>query len=569
MKGMDISYLTLFYPYPKARNSPQAAEWTKALKAEREQLVRYGVFTKIKKSDIPDGTKIVDTKWVYIVKRKPDGGILKYKARKVGRGFSQEAGKSYDSNQTFAQMMRPETFKMLLAIALHLGWKVRQWDVVAAYLQAPLHHQVYVSDINEKGETGYWLLHKALYGLKQAGYEWFKTLQEILRKAGLNQCIGDEGTYVGSQTIIGTHVDDLLAIGPSEEALGKVERAIEDHVELDKKGQPAQMLGMEIKWGKDFVVLTQQHLIESTHQLHSISSSQSNKMSQSNKTSLPTNTEPFERTNNPEEPRCNKTKYQALIEGLLFIARMTRPDIAIHVNLLGRLAEDPSVTNHQAALKVLGYLYSTRSEGVTINRPLKLQLEAYADASYGGIEPRSQTGVILTLGQQPVGWYSRRQDIVCLSITEAEYVACCEGAKDLAWARQFLRGLQLPNTNPTCMLWTDSEGAQDLSKTTKFMRRSRHIKHRFHYLRQQVQQGLLTIHFIPGKENPADPLTKLLQMIAINNWKMIWIGTNGSNASRERLGGTKGIRAREGVKIYPEALLDHGGQGKMKLASNR
>jgi len=46
---------------------------------------------------------------------------------------------------------------------------------------------------------------------------------------------------------------------------------------------------------------------------------------------------------------------------------------------------------------------------------------------------------------------------------------------------------------------------------------------------------------------------------------MIWIGTNGSDALGERLGGTKGIRAREGVKIYPETLLDHGGQGKMKL----
>jgi len=73
----------------------------------------------VETSDIPEGTKIVDTKWVYIVKRKPDGGILKYKARKVGRGFSQEAGKSYDSDQTFAQMMRSETFKILLVIALY------------------------------------------------------------------------------------------------------------------------------------------------------------------------------------------------------------------------------------------------------------------------------------------------------------------------------------------------------------------------------------------------------------------------------------------------------------------
>jgi len=103
----------------QARNSPQASEWAKAREKEQDQLVKYGVFTKIKKSDIPEGTKVVDTKWVYTIKRNPDGSILKYKARKVGREFSQEAGKSYDTDQTFAQMMRPETFTMLLVIALY------------------------------------------------------------------------------------------------------------------------------------------------------------------------------------------------------------------------------------------------------------------------------------------------------------------------------------------------------------------------------------------------------------------------------------------------------------------
>jgi len=46
----------------QARNSPLAAEWAKARAKERVQLEKYGVFTKINKSDIPEGTKIVDTK---------------------------------------------------------------------------------------------------------------------------------------------------------------------------------------------------------------------------------------------------------------------------------------------------------------------------------------------------------------------------------------------------------------------------------------------------------------------------------------------------------------------------
>jgi len=94
--GADPDHLT----DQQARTSPQAREWTKARIKEREQLLRYQVFTKIRKSDIPDGTQIVDTKWVYLVKRKADGTIEKYKARKVGRGFTQQEGINYD--ETYA-----------------------------------------------------------------------------------------------------------------------------------------------------------------------------------------------------------------------------------------------------------------------------------------------------------------------------------------------------------------------------------------------------------------------------------------------------------------------------------
>ena len=209
-------------------------------------------------------------------------------------------------------------------------------------------------------------MHKALYGLKQAGHEWFKTLQQIMWANGLEPCIGDEGTYVGQSIIVGTHVDDLLAIGDRAETLNKLENGIEESVELEKRARPERMLGMELKWKENSVILTQTHLIESTYQLYLT------QFPQYKKHSLPTNGEPFECTSSPDVPRCDQTKYQALVGSLLFIARMTRPEIAIHVNLLRRLTEDPSTTNYQTALRVLEYLYSTRSEGVTINKPSHL-----------------------------------------------------------------------------------------------------------------------------------------------------------------------------------------------------
>jgi len=72
-------------------------------------------------------------------------------------------------------------------------------------------------------------LNKALYGLKQAGHEWYKTLQWILEIAGLKKYIGDEGTYVGKhrRVIIGTHINDLIGIAPTNEDLDIVETSCE------------------------------------------------------------------------------------------------------------------------------------------------------------------------------------------------------------------------------------------------------------------------------------------------------------------------------------------------------
>jgi hypothetical protein len=57
---------------------------------------------------------------------------------------------------------------MVLVVDIYRDWDIKQWDVVAAYLQAGLdpNQTEYTEDTNEKGNIEYWLLHNALYGLK-------------------------------------------------------------------------------------------------------------------------------------------------------------------------------------------------------------------------------------------------------------------------------------------------------------------------------------------------------------------------------------------------------------------
>ena len=338
--------------------------------------------------------------------------------------------------------------------------------MVAAYLQALLEHDVYITDINEEE---YWKLDKALYALKQAGHEWFKTLCNIL---SMHQCIGDEGTYTSRnyQLFIDTHVNDLIGIAPTENDLDNAENPVERRVELGKRGKPTNMLGVELHWSDRKVVLIQTRLKDSM-------TTQFLAGEDGGKHSRPLNADDYKSPENP--PNETHPKFQAIVGGLLFIARMTRPDISIHANLLGRRTKDATPTHYYTALKVLRYL---REEGLILRKAENLSLHIYTDAAYGGEAATSQTGSMMYLGQQLVGWYSQRQDVVSLSVTEAEHIGNCEGAKDAAWSHQFLKELNI-HQKPT-----DREGFYHLGKTQKFSRKSRHIEHRYHYVRQQVRQ---------------------------------------------------------------------------------
>ena len=84
----------------------------------------------------------------------------------------------------------------------------------------------------------------------------------MVTKAGLTQSIGDPGCFYNKENglILSTHVDDMIAIAPSEKELDTLEKAIETHVELDKMGIPKKLLGMELTWGEG-VKLTQKTAI--------------------------------------------------------------------------------------------------------------------------------------------------------------------------------------------------------------------------------------------------------------------------------------------------------------------
>ena len=98
------------------------------------------------------------------------GEVIKHKARLVAKGYVQKHGVDFD--EVFAPVVRLDTIRLLLALAVNRGWQVHHLDVKSAFLNGELEEEVYVSQPEgyeqKEKEKMVLKLSKALYGLRQA-----------------------------------------------------------------------------------------------------------------------------------------------------------------------------------------------------------------------------------------------------------------------------------------------------------------------------------------------------------------------------------------------------------------
>jgi hypothetical protein len=90
-------------------------------------------YVSITKNDVwevvprPEGKSVIGSRWIYKIKHATDGSEEKFKACFVAKGFSQKEGIDYD--ETFAPVWRYTLIRVVISIAIEMGWKIHQTDV--------------------------------------------------------------------------------------------------------------------------------------------------------------------------------------------------------------------------------------------------------------------------------------------------------------------------------------------------------------------------------------------------------------------------------------------------------
>lgn len=113
--------------------------WKAAMDLEYKALIHNGTWVLVPLHPSFNG---VGSKWIFRIKRHPDGSIQRYKARLVAKGFHQTPG--IDFFETFSPIIKVSTIRVVLTLAVNYGWVLRQLDFNNTILNGNLDEHLYM-----------------------------------------------------------------------------------------------------------------------------------------------------------------------------------------------------------------------------------------------------------------------------------------------------------------------------------------------------------------------------------------------------------------------------------------
>ncbi|GJY38049.1 hypothetical protein Tco_0424413 [Tanacetum coccineum] len=203
------------------------------------------------------------------------------------------------------------------------------------------------------------------------------------------------------------------------------------------------------------------------------------------------------------------THYRGMVDTLMYLTT-SRPDLTFVVCMCAWYQANPTKKHLHAVKRIFKYLRGTVNRGLWYPKDSSIALIAYADADHVGCQDtrRSASECMQLLGDRLVSWSSKRQKSAVISSTKAEYIALSGCCAQVLWMRSQLTDYGLGfNKIP---MYYDNKSAIALCCNNVQYSRSKHIDIRFHFLKEQVENGMVELYFVNTEYQLADIFTKTL-----------------------------------------------------------
>jgi hypothetical protein len=517
------------YHFHQAMQEDDREQFIEAMVKELNDHTINNHWKLVLRSEIGDNPTIKAI-WSFKRKRRPDGSLLKHKARLCAHGGMQVYGVNYWD--TYAPVVNWISIRMMLTVSVIHNLYTTSIDFTLAFPQADADVEIYMEvpvgcEVPEGGDYVCLLL-KNLYGTKQAAKTWFEYLRDSLIASendngyGFTQSEVDPCIFYKDGVTVITWVDDCLIFSRKKDLADQLIRDLKQQFTLSEEGEVSAYLGvkMDLNETTGQVTMSQPFLIQRIVELLG------DGISEANTKDTPA---VYKEILHKDElgPRRKQTwKYRSAIGMLNYLAASTRPDCLYAVHQCARFSADPKLSHERAVKRVIRYLKGTKDKGIILNPNKDKGIQCYVDADFAGgystetsedpVSVFSRTGYVIYYYGCPVTWVSKLQAEISLSTVEAEYIALSQAMRDVIPFIDRMNeldgifGNNSPKPNIHCTLFEDNNGALELANSPRYRPRTKHIAIKYHHFREHVKTGKISIHAIDTKQQIADIFTKAL-----------------------------------------------------------
>ncbi|GJS99806.1 retrovirus-related pol polyprotein from transposon TNT 1-94 [Tanacetum coccineum] len=454
----------------------------------------------------PDCVMIIALKWIYKVKLDEYGDVLKNKVRLVAKGYRQEEG--IDFEESFALVARIEAIRIFIANAASKNMTIYQMDVKTAFLNGELKEEVYVSQpegfVDPDHPTHVYRQKKELHGLKQAPRAWYDTLLRFLLDNKFSKGAVDPTLFTQKTgkriLLVQIYVDDIIFASTDPKACDIFSNEMSSKFQMSMMGQMSFFLGLQVSQNPGGIFINQSKFALEILKKFGMDSCD------------PVDTPMVDQLKLDEDPLgipVDQTRFHSMVGSLMYLTA-SRPDLVFAVCMCARYQASPTKKHLEALKRVFRYLRGTINWGLWYPKDTAMALTAYADADHAGCQDtrRSTSGSAQFLRDKLVSWSSKKQKSTAISTTEAEYIAMSGCCAQILWMRSQLTDYDFVfNKIP---LYCDNRSAIALCCNNVQHSCSKHIDIRHHFIREQVEKGVVELYFVTMDYQLADIFTKAL-----------------------------------------------------------